>query len=83
MNREGWRLIPGVRQDHLGRSYQEAVGPNGAQEMVFVNIPAPSKEIQDAMEPVEVTSIEAEENERSSYCSWSYLHEHSILPKEQ
>ena len=28
------RIIPGIRQDHLGRNYQLAIWPNGHQEHI-------------------------------------------------
>jgi hypothetical protein len=50
------RIIPGYRQDHLGRTYQIVIGANGVQVQMFVKPPALSERLQAGLEKVTVES---------------------------
>lgn len=50
-------LLPGVRQDHLGRLYQIMLAPDGTAHTLYVAAPKLSEKTQAELEPVIVESL--------------------------
>ena len=50
------QIIPGVRQDHMGRNYRIGLKPDGTQVQVFCDAAPLTARAQAAMQPVTVVS---------------------------